>query len=157
MLRELVTDHAFPYTKVVTLAIAVAELHIHRRFSLQKVEQWCICRNLHVDCSPQVTGRDFRLELHVLGAPPMVASGSLSMVYLWLCRYITGTPGICTCNMPCMKSCRVFGMNRSNHIPCVVVASDLCHTWPQCSTYVELHVHIYSHLHMFPCVCKAVS
>ena len=32
---------------------------------------------------------------HIRGAPPIVASGSLSIVYLWLCKYITGTPGIC--------------------------------------------------------------
>ena len=31
---------------------------------------------------------------HVLGAPPSVASGSLSTVYLLPLRYITGTPGI---------------------------------------------------------------
>ena len=33
--------------------------------------------------------------IRVRGAPPIVASGSRSIVYLWLCRYITGTPGIC--------------------------------------------------------------
>ena len=32
---------------------------------------------------------------HVLGAPPIVASGSRSIVYLCACRYMTGTPGIC--------------------------------------------------------------
>ena len=31
---------------------------------------------------------------HILGAPPIVASGSLSIVYLRDCRYMMGTPGI---------------------------------------------------------------
>lgn len=36
----------------------------------------------------------FFLIVYVLGAPPSVASGSLSTVYLLPLRYITGTPGI---------------------------------------------------------------
>jgi hypothetical protein len=39
--------------------------------------------------------RRFMESHHVLGAPPIVASGNLSIVYLWLCRYMIGTPGIC--------------------------------------------------------------
>jgi len=34
----------------------------------------------------------FLIYYNHLGAPN--ASGILSIVYLWLCRYITGTPGI---------------------------------------------------------------
>ena len=36
-----------------------------------------------------------KLLSYVRGAPPSVASGSLSMVYRCACRYMTGTPGIC--------------------------------------------------------------
>lgn len=35
---------------------------------------------------------------YVRGAPPIVASGSRSMVYLWDWMYMIGTPGICTQN-----------------------------------------------------------
>jgi len=35
------------------------------------------------------------MPCYVLGAPPIVASGSRSIVYLCDCRYMTGTPGIC--------------------------------------------------------------
>ena len=49
----------------------------------------------YIYMSPMLRLKALASAHHVLGAPPIVASGSRSMVYLCACRYMTGTPGIC--------------------------------------------------------------